>query len=457
MFRVKRKSLYQFGLRFDLLELLHHTAELEPIGDEERKRDEHGERVGNGRCPRDTLRSVGAVHDEHERDIKSALSDEGKDGRLELASRCLEDRDDHHGNGDRGAGDGDRLQEVLTVSDGFRIVNEETDERNGAEIEEQRARDGDDEGVGKGRFDDRAHTVEILRRVVVTDQRQNALRHTVGDREGENVDLFGDTHARDGLVGVGNDQFIENEVGDRAHEEHDEAGQTDEEDLPRDSVRYGEVFEGEIDDGGFFVFAQEADEIDHGDGVGEHGGDCRAFNAKTEREDENGVEDDIHDTAERKTDAGFLGIALRAYEVGETGVQNGGNTADGDRPKEIVGAVAVGVFIGSEQREDRGTGGIENDTVDQCDESCAPNAECGTFSCLFTVAGAETSGDQAGAADTEKVGDTRQHDEGRHGKRCGGNLVGIVHLTDEEGVRHVVDHGDDLADDGRDNERDDRF
>ena len=90
-------------------QFLHRIAELDPIRNEEQDRQEHGERVGDGGCPRDTLRSHCAVHNEHQRNIKAALSDERKDRGLELFARCLEDRDDHHGDGDGGTGDSNDL------------------------------------------------------------------------------------------------------------------------------------------------------------------------------------------------------------------------------------------------------------------------------------------------------------------------------------------------------------
>ena len=344
-------------LRFggDGFQFFHHIAELDPIRNEKQERQKHGERVGDGRCPRDTLRSHSAVHNEHQRNIEAALSDERQDRGLELFARCLEDGDDHHGDGDSGAGDRNDLQEILTVSDGFRVVNEESHERNGTEEEEERSRNGDGERIEEGRFDNVAHSFVIFRCEVVADQRQNALCHTVCDGKGENIDLFCNTHTRNRLIGVGYDHFIQYEIGERTHEKHNEAGNTDEKNFLRNAAGDGILFQGEIDDGDVFVFAEQADEIDDGNDVGEHGCDCRALYTEPERKDENGVKDDVHDTAERKTDACFLGVALRAHEVGETGIQNGGNTADGDRPEEIVGAVIIGVLVRSEKREERGT------------------------------------------------------------------------------------------------------
>ena len=403
------------------------------------------------------MRACGIVQNDHQRNIKSTLSEERKDHRLELSARCLEDGDDHHGNGDRSAGNGDCFQEILSVSNGFRIVNEESDQRCCAEVKEKRTREGNDQCIEESRFDDLTHTGEILGGKVVADQRQNALRHAVCNGKCENVDLFCDTHAGNCLIGVSNDHFVENEVGSRTHQKHNEAGEADEQDLLGNTARYGEVFEREIDDGDILSLFQKAEEIDHGDRIGEHGGDCRALDTESKRKDEDRVKNDIRDTAERQTDTGFLGISLRAHEMGETRVQDGRNTADGDRPEEIVGAVAVGELVRSEKRKDRGTSPIENETVNQRKCGGTPNAECGAFLCFFTVAFSETSGDQTRTADTKEVGNTRQHDEGGHGEGRGGDLIGVVHLTDEEGIRHVIDHGDDLADDGWDNQSNDRL
>ena len=369
----------------------HHIAKLDPIRNEEKNREEHCQGIGDGRCPRDTLRACGVVQNDHERDIKAALSEEGENHRLELSSRCLEDGDDHHGNGDRSTGDGNGFQEILSVFDGCRIVNEESDERCCTEIQKERTCNGNDERIEERRLDNLTHTGEILGGEVVTDQRQNTLCHTVGDGERENVDLLCDTHAGDCLIGIGNDHLVENEIGGRTHQKHNEAGEADEQNLFWNTARYGEVFEGEIDDRNVFSLLQEAEEVDHGDRVGEHGSDCRALHAETERKDEDRVKNDIGDTAERKTDAGFLGIAFRAHEMGKTRVQNGGNAADGDCPEEIIGAVAVGELVRSEKREDRGTRPIENETVNERKCGGTPNAERSAFLGFFAVAFAEAS------------------------------------------------------------------
>ena len=50
-----------------------------------------------------------------------------------------------------------------------------------------------------------------------------------------------------------------------------------------------------------------------------------------------------------------------------------------------------------------------------------------------------------GASYAEQVGYTGQHDERRHSQCRRRDLIGIVHLTYEEGVRHIVNNSDDLT------------
>ena len=54
--------------------------------------------------------------------------------------------------------------------------------------------------------------------------------------------------------------------------------------------------------------------------------------------------------------------------------------------------------------------------------------------------------DEASAADAEEVGQRARHQEHREYQRRRGDHVGIVGPTDEPGVRHVVNQGDQLAD-----------
>ena len=62
---------------------------------------------------------------------------------------------------------------------------------------------------------------------------------------------------------------------------------------------------------------------------------------------------------------------------------------------------------------------------------------------------AERDRDYRTAAHAEHVGERHQQDEDRVGQADGGYLQGIAGLSDEKGVRHVVHHGDEAADDAR--------
>ena len=63
---------------------------------------------------------------------------------------------------------------------------------------------------------------------------------------------------------------------------------------------------------------------------------------------------------------------------------------------------------------------------------------------------AERDRDHRTATHAEHVGERHQQDEDRVGQADGGYLQGVAGLSDEKGVRHVVDDGDQAADDARD-------
>ena len=372
-------------------------------------------------------------------------------------SRRLEDGNDHHRDGNGGTSDADDAQEMLAIGNGLGIIDEKFDDGNGTCKKIDRADRRNDERIQKRRLDRRAHTRIILCGEVIADQGKHALRHTVCDRKGKHIDLLGDTHARDGLIGVRYDHFVEHDIGERTHQHHQKARETDKQDLLRNTVAQGIIAGRKFDDGVIAVFIKEHEEIARCDQIGKHRRDRRALDTELHRENKDRVENDIKDTAERHADAGFLGIALRAHKMCKTSVHNRWNTADGDRPQNVIRAKIIGCRIRAEQRENKGAEKIHRKAVNKSDRGSGIDTECRASPCFFAVTLAQTARDQTRTADTEKIGDTRQHNEGRHRQRRGGDLIRIVHLTDKEGIRHIIKHRDDLADDGRYHERNDRL
>ena len=90
--------------------------------------------------------------------------------------------------------------------------------------------------------------------------------------------------------------------------------------------------------------------------------------------------------------------------------------------------------------------------VDKGCESTAPKGKSAGFPCVFFVASPKASGGFPRAADTEEVGDCGEEHERRKAHRNRSQFCIASGKSDEEGVRHVVDYKDNLADDGRQRE-----
>lgn len=67
---------------------------------------------------------------------------------------------------------------------------------------------------------------------------------------------------------------------------------------------------------------------------------------------------------------------------------------------------------------------------------------------FLAVALPQTAGDQAGAAHAKQIGQRSDEDEKRQRHGGGSYLVGVAQLANKKGIRHIVNDGDDLADDG---------
>ena len=59
----------------------------------------------------------------------------------------------------------------------------------------------------------------------------------------------------------------------------------------------------------------------------------------------------------------------------------------------------------------------------------------------------QAAGHEAGTSNAEQVGQSREKYKHGHTQGNSRHLIWITDLPDEKGVRHVVNHGDQLADD----------
>ena len=143
--------------------------------------------------------------------------------------------------------------------------------------------------------------------------------------------------------------------------------------------------------------------------------------------------------------------------MGEGGAEHGRHRADGDHPQSVLTAIAIGRRVGADQRKENTPAGVDQQAVDQSGAARRPEAERGGPSGVLSVPFAERAGDQTGAADAEQVRHSGQQHEQRQTDGRRRDLIRVADLPDEEGVRHVVHDGDQLADDRRHLQRHDRL
>lgn len=199
--------------------------------------------------------------------------------------------------------------------------------------------------------------------------------------------------------------------------------------------------------------AQQAEKIEAGGDVGEHGRHGGALDLHTEHEDEQGIECDIQNSTEGDAETGLTGVALRADQMRECGIENGRRGAEADCPEKVPAREIMRLLVCAQNGQQRRQKQQHQQAVGRSDPGGAPETEGRAVPGLFAVADAETAGDQTGSADAEEIGKSGQKDEQGHGDGRGGHLIRVAELADEKGIRHVVNDGDDLTEDRRDGQR----
>ena len=137
-------------------------------------------------------------------------------------------------------------------------------------------------------------------------------------------------------------------------------------------------------------------------------------------------------------------------------VQNCRNGTDGDRPEDILTAEAIGFHIRSNCRKQNRPDAGQQKTINQRHPYGGPDAEGGRLLCLLMVPRSQAAGHQAGTADAKQIGQPGKKHEHGHTQGNRSHLVRIPDLSDEKGVRHVVNHRNQLADHRRNDQRDHR-
>lgn len=106
-------------------------------------------------------------------------------------------------------------------------------------------------------------------------------------------------------------------------------------------------------------------------------------------------------------------------------------------------------MVASEAPRKRSSGSRKTDEqgIDGADADGAVNAEGADFPGFLRFPDAHQPGEQTAAADAEQIGQRGDHHHQGQRQGGGGHHIGIACAADEEGVHHVIDQVNQLADD----------
>jgi len=128
------------------------------------------------------------------------------------------------------------------------------------------------------------------------------------------------------------------------------------------------------------------------------------------------------------------------------GEDDGDVAQDDDQPHVLPGKADRGLG-----RAEKIQNGIherpDEQRIEQGDRDGGVKAEGAHALGVAAAAGADEPRDEAAAADAEEIGKGDGHHEDGERERDGGRLVGVARHADVDGVHHVVDEVDELADD----------
>ena len=198
---------------------------------------------------------------------------------------------------------------------------------------------------------------------------------------------------------------------------------------------------------------EEAQDPDGTHGLTEHGGDGRALHAQTEREDQDGVQNDVDDRTDDGGEHTDLGEALRCDE----GV-HAHHDEDADRAEDVDAAVGQrvrqGGIAGTEQAQQGGCAGVEHDRQEHREDHQHGEAVADDLFCLLLIALAHGNGGAGGTARTDEHGKgVQQHQDGgeqAHARQRRRTDAGNV--ADVDAVHDVVQQVDHLRHDRRDHQ-----
>ena len=181
-------------------------------GDENEDARKTGCQLRNGCGSGNAGDSDETVQQEHDGDIHYALAQQGEDHRPGLLPDGLEDRDHCHADGLHWADDAQNPQKTVAVGHSLGVLYEKPGHRGGTEKQKQGSHYRHHHGVDEHRLYGAEHAPVIFGRIVIAYQGDDPLGHAYGHGKGEHVYLLCNAHARQGRIGIGGHQIVQDRV-----------------------------------------------------------------------------------------------------------------------------------------------------------------------------------------------------------------------------------------------------
>ena len=318
----------------------------------------------------------------------------------------------------------------------------------GNELHNGQEDDGENQQNQKGQPAYCVNPLVILGAVAVADEGHDALGNTDADVQGDGTALGGDAvGGREDIAPLmPQQQAVQNRDGHRHQQHRQSGGKTDRQGTPGHVLLQRNVSGGQGKHRRGSHTGQHHKEIDHGNGVGQHGGNGGAGHIHLKHKDKYRVQNDIQNAAHGQPNAGLFGFAHGAHQVAQGQAGYCGQAANHKDPEQIVAGETKGKFICAKEPQNGTHKQGQQDRQHQRHRQTAPEAEgAGLFCGKFLVL-SQASGNDAVGANAKQIGHRRQQRVDGKGDGQGGQLVGVANLPDEKGVGQAVQNDDDLAD-----------
>ena len=342
------------------------------------------------------------------------------------------------------------MEEPGPVGDNGLVADEEAHKEGRAEVVAQRHRSEEGDSQAHGEADAGLHPLPVAGGVVVADDGHDPLGRAEGDIHGHHVDLLGDAHGGHRVRAEAGGEVVEHrhsghvqQVLDSRRDAH--GAHAGDNDLVQPEHAGADAHIGLAP-----AHEEQHKEVGAGGAVGQEGGQPRPGGPHVEPpgQDEEGVQDDVEQTAAHGTDAGVESSALGADHVGHHHVEDRRSRAPGHGPVEVCAGGGGGAGVRAQQGQQGALGGEHQQGEHQSAAHSAVESKGGGAADGVIVTTAQGPAHHAGGAHAEEVVHRVEGQQHRSRQSHGGILDRVPQHAHEIGVRQIVDDHHQGADDG---------